>query len=65
MVGRKKPDQQWNTEDAGQRDGIGQIHRGHRLSARSRKGWQCLIILHHAAGSNEAKRGVVVQFAQK
>ena len=37
MVGGKKPDQQWNAADAGQRDGVGQIHRGHGLSAGREK----------------------------
>jgi hypothetical protein len=35
VVGGQKPDQQWNAEDAGQRDGVGQIHRGHGLAAGS------------------------------
>lgn len=37
MVGGQEPDQQWNAEDAGQRDGVGQIHRGHGLAAGSEK----------------------------
>src|SRR5258708_19936508 len=28
MIAGKKPDQQWNAEDAGQRNGVGQVHRG-------------------------------------
>ena len=39
MVGGKQPDQQRNAEDAGQRDGVGQIHRGHGPpAARDRAG---------------------------
>jgi hypothetical protein len=32
---------------------------------QAQKGWQRFIILHHEARSNEARRGLVVQFAQK
>src|SRR5262249_52370320 len=27
-IGGKDPDQQWNAEDPGQRDGVGQVHNG-------------------------------------
>ena len=37
MVGGKKPDQQRDAEDAGQRDGVGQIHRGHGPPAGKEK----------------------------
>ena len=37
MVAGKQPDQQWNAADAGQRDGVGQIHRGHGPPAAGEK----------------------------
>ena len=37
MVAGKQPDQQWNAADAGQRDGVGQIHRGHGRPAAGEK----------------------------
>jgi hypothetical protein len=62
MTRGQKPDQQWNAEDAGQRDGVRQVHRGHGQPAgKKEKTGSTQLSSTMGGGSNETSSLVRLQ----